>query len=265
MKIIKMLCTQSDCYKVGRKISPKGLMLHSVGCSQPNPYVFQRIWNKARVNACVHAVLGPDGTVLQCLEWNRRGWHAGGAANNTHIGIEMTEPATIKYIGGSNWKDLDPVKTKAHVLATYKTAVELFAKLCKDYKLDPLKDGVILSHSEGHKRGVASNHGDVEHIWSRFGLTMNGFRNDVKKAIYTVVVKSVASVSKPVQPTVKPLGYLVKVTAWFLNYRTGPGVNYKKRGSIRKNQVYTIVDEKYGWGKLKSGAGWINLKYVNRV
>lgn len=258
MKIIKMICTQSDCYKAGRKIIPKRLMLHSVGCAQPSPYVFQKIWNRPGVNACVHGVLGPDGTVLECLEWNYRGWPAGGSANNDSIGVEMTEPATIKYTGGSSWVDLDPVKTRNHVMATYRTAVELFAYLCKEYKLDPLKDGVILSHSEGHRKGLASNHGDVEHIWNRLGLTMNGFRNDVKVAIEPVVISLV-------KPVINTAGFLVKVTAAMLNYRSGPGVSHSIKGQIRKNEVYTIVEARGDWGKLKSGAGWINLKYVNKV
>lgn len=260
MKINKLLCTLSDCYKANRKISPTGLIIHSVGCPQPNPYVFQRIWNKPGVNVCVHGVIGPDGTVVQCLEWNNRGWHAGGLANNTHIGIEMTEPATIKYTRGSSWIDLDPLRTKAHVLATYRHAVDLFAYLCKKYSLDPLKDGVILSHSEAHRRGIASNHGDVEHLWSRFGLSMGGFRQDIKNAITSgVTVTPIVSNQKP------NIGFLVKVTASVLNYRGGPGVGFKVNGQIRKNEVYTIVDEKNGWGKLKSGAGWINLKYVKKV
>lgn len=107
------------------KISPTVLIIHSVGCPQPDQYVFQRIWNKPGFNVCVHGVVGPDGTVVQCLDWNHRGWHARGLANNIHIGIEMTESASIKYIKGSQWIDLDPIKTKAHVLATYRHAVEL--------------------------------------------------------------------------------------------------------------------------------------------
>ena len=42
---------------------------------------------------------------------------------------------------------------------TYEAAVELFAMLCKKYSLDPLADGVVISHKEGHSRGNASNHG----------------------------------------------------------------------------------------------------------
>lgn len=34
---------------------------------------------------------------------------------------------------------------------------------------------------------------------------------------------------------------------------------------IHKNEVYTIVAENNGWGKLKSGAGWINLSYTKRT
>ena len=181
MKIVQNICTQSDCYKAGRTIAVKGLMIHSVGCSQPKAQPFINNWNKPGATACVHAIVEPDGEVYQLLPWNHRGWHGGGNSNNTHIGVEMTEPATIRYTGGSSWEEMgDGENTKAHVLATYKHAVELFAYLCNMFSLDPLEDGVILSHSEGHKRGIASNHGDVEHLWRKFGLSMTQFRQDVK-------------------------------------------------------------------------------------
>ena len=59
--------------------------------------------------------------------------------------------------------------------------------------------------------------------------------------------------------------YRVKVTADALNYRSGPGTNYGINGTIRDMGVYTIVEENNGWGKLKSGAGWIKLEYTSRV
>lgn len=64
--------------------------------------------------------------------------------------------------------------------------------------------------------------------------------------------------------------YAVKITANSLNYRRGPGTNHPVLGIVRKNQVYTIVEEAFGlggskWGKLKSGAGWISLDYCVRV
>ena len=61
----------------------------------------------------------------------------------------------------------------------YREAVELTARLCKEYGLDPLADGVVICHAEGYQRGVASNHGDVLHWFPRFGKTMDDFRADV--------------------------------------------------------------------------------------
>lgn len=59
--------------------------------------------------------------------------------------------------------------------------------------------------------------------------------------------------------------YLVKVTADVLNIRKGPGVNYSIVGQICDKGTYTIIEEKNGWGFLKSGAGWINLSYVKKI
>ena len=91
----------------------------------------------------------------------------------------MTEPSSIKYVRGGRYVDNNPEETYKHVKATYRLAVQLFAKLCSFHRLNPLKDGVIISHSEGYKRGIATNHGDVEHLWNHVGLTMDQFRKDV--------------------------------------------------------------------------------------
>lgn len=52
--------------------------------------------------------------------------------------------------------------------------------------------------------------------------------------------------------------YKVKVTVSVLNYRTGPGTKYKKKGSYKKNKVLTIKSTKNGWGKMSNGY-WIKL------
>lgn len=196
MKLIKSYSVNNPCYQNNVKKSdsryttfqargPKGLMLHSVGCNQPSAKVFADRWNRSGIEVAVHAVLQADGTVYQCLPWNYRGWHAGGNANNTHVGVEMTEPAQIKYTGGSTFTVLDKAAALAQAKGTYQTAVQLFAQLCKEYGLDPMAHGVIISHHEGYLQGVASDHGDPEHLWKGLGLsyTMDGFRKDVKAAM----------------------------------------------------------------------------------
>ena len=191
MKLKESILTKNPCYTAGRKITVKGLMLHSVGCSQPKASVFINSWNKASYNnACVHAFIdGNDATIYQTLPWNHRGWHCGsgskGSGNNTHIGVEMCEPACIKYTGGSSFTCSDLATARAVAKRTYEAAVELFAYLCKKYDLNPTADGVIISHKEGHSRGIASNHGDPEHLWKGLGMsyTMDTFRQAVKAAM----------------------------------------------------------------------------------
>ena len=188
MKIIKSILTKNPCYTAGRKITVKGLMLHSVGCAQPAAQVFVRMWNSPSYGAaCVHGFIdGNTGSVYQTLPWNHRGWHCGsgrnGSGNNTHIGVEMCEPATIRYTGGGTFTCSNLADARACARRTYNAAVELFAYLCKEYNLDPMKDGVILSHAEGNARGIATNHGDPEHLWRGLALpyTMNTFRKAVK-------------------------------------------------------------------------------------
>ena len=179
----KNLARDDSRYRIFQDRGPRGIMLHSVGCPQPDPAVFVKTWDRD-CNACVHAFVGAD-EVYQPLPWSFRGWHCGGDANNTHIGVEMTEPGCIQYIAGSNFSCSDFPAARVHAAAAYQNAVRLFAMLCEQYSLDPLGDGVILSHAEGHKRSVASNHGDPEHLWTQLGLpyTMDGFRKDVKAAM----------------------------------------------------------------------------------
>lgn len=190
MEIIEAYATQNKCYQIGTPLKPRGIMLHSIGCPQPNASVMAQSYNQYRPNGqsvCVHAFAQRDGKVYQTLPWTVQAWHCGGSANGTHIGIEMTEPASIVYTGhGAEWRDLDPTATETHVRGTYAAAVPLFAQLCAQFGLDPLADGVIISHAEGRMRGVASPHADPAHLWNAFGLTMDMFRRDVYNAMHGI-------------------------------------------------------------------------------
>ena len=96
MKIIEAFAVKNKCYQAGAPLTPRGIMLHSVGTPQPSAAVFARSFNQYQpggVSVCVHAFAQADGTVYQTLPWEMRGWHCGGSANSTHIGVEMTEPS----------------------------------------------------------------------------------------------------------------------------------------------------------------------------
>lgn len=175
MQIIEALTTKNKCYQAATPLTPRGIMLHSVGTPQPSSAVFARSFNQYQpggVSVCVHAFAQADGTVYQTLPWEMRGWHCGGSANSTHIGVEMTEPSA----------GMTRSEAAEQITGTYRTAVELFAALCRRYGLNPEQDGVIIGHAEGHRRGVASNHADPELLWRTYdmGYTMDGFRADVR-------------------------------------------------------------------------------------
>lgn len=180
MRLHRALLTHNDCYLRGRTIRPQGVMVHSTGAN--NPYLRRYIapddgrlgtpssrhWNQSGVGACVHAMIGKaaDGSVAvyQTLPWDMRGWHCGRSGNDTHIAFEICE---------------DGLTDEGYFRQTYQAAVELTAYLCKRFGLDPLADGVVLCHSEGYARGIASNHADVLHWWRKFGVDMDDFRADV--------------------------------------------------------------------------------------
>ena len=72
-------------------------------------------------------------------------------------------------------------------------------------------------------------------------------------------------------PVASDVPFLVKVSITDLNIRTGPGTDHAKTGKFTGIGVFTIVDVESGkgstagWGKLKSGAGWISLDYAKII
>lgn len=52
-----------------------------------------------------------------------------------------------------------------------------------------------------------------------------------------------------------------------LNVRKGPGTNYEVVTQVYLDQAFTILEEYNGWGRLKSGVGWISLnsKYIKKL
>ena len=81
-------------------------------------------------------------------------------------------------------------------------------------------------------------------------------------------VKVYASKAEEKAPDVP---FLVRISISDLNIRKGPGTNFSRTGSYTGKGVFTIVDTSSGqgstsgWGKLKSGAGWISLDYTSRI
>ena len=173
MDPIVCLFTRSDCFRSGRPMTPRGVMLHSTGANNPwlRRYVAPdngllgapspRHWNQPGLEVCAHAFVGrlADGQVAACqtLPWAMRGWHAGrgdlGSANDTHISIEICE---------------DGLEDEVYFRAAYETAAHLTARLCREFGLDPAADGVVLCHAEGYRReGAGRRKGSLTLCYTR--------------------------------------------------------------------------------------------------
>lgn len=196
MNLHELFLTENGCYKSGKKHTVKGIMVHSTGANNPNlkRYIgpddgllgvnqYGNHWNTAKPGGreiCVHAFIGKlaDNTIAtyQTLPWDMVGWHSGSgslgraknANNNGYIGFEICEDALA-----------DP----AYFSAAYKEATELCAYLCVMFNLDPLADGIVVGHCEGHQLGIASNHGDPHNWFPKFGKSMDTMRSDIAELL----------------------------------------------------------------------------------
>lgn len=110
--------------------------------------------------------------------------------------------------------------------------------------------GLVVDGSFGGKTEKA-----VKDFQAKYGLEVDGSFGKKSRLKMEQVLASESST----------FPYLVKVTANVLNVRKEPTTNSRIVTTIKNGGVYTIVAEDNGWGKLKSGVGWISLKYVNRL
>lgn len=202
MTVRQQTAVQNDCYRrnqaemgkaPGDRDSryaryyrgPRGVMIHSTGANNPNlrRYVQpddgilgvnpnNNDWNRPGLDVAVHAFIGltqaGEVAAYQILPWEYRAWHCGGSGNDTHLSFEICE---------------DDLEDEDYFEKTYQAAMELTAELCRKFGLDPLAPGVVIDHAEGADLGIASNHADVDHWWSRFGVSMDDFRAGVARLL----------------------------------------------------------------------------------
>ncbi|MDD4516345.1 N-acetylmuramoyl-L-alanine amidase [Massilibacteroides sp.] len=168
------------------------LVLHSVGVGQPSADVFERQFNVSPFRASVGGWIEPGrfletAPVFKTPGFAKKCYHVGThpttrqSYNGSSIGIEMTEPATIKYTGGATFADKDPVKTKQFIRDVTATAIDVFSDLCIFHNLPSSR---ITTHAESYRRGYGSGHADPEHLWNYLGdYSINQFRADVQTMI----------------------------------------------------------------------------------
>lgn len=184
--------------------------------------------------------IGTDGRVGMYVEEKNRSWCSSSASNDYQaITIEVAN------CGGSpEWK----VSDKA-----LESTIELCVDICKRNKIKELKFTGDKSGNLTLHKYFAATSCPGRYLESKMPYIAKEVNKRLKKELATTN-NSKAQLNKK-----------VKVTTKTLNIREGAGTKYKINGVVKKNEVYTIIEEKSGWGKLKSGAGWISLKYTKEV
>lgn len=181
--ILESICTNNSRYKANNKFTPVGVVLHSIGCPQPDASVLHNSWANNKSQYMTHYVLD-DVKIIHCMPNDRRCWHVGSPGNSKWLGIEMCEPSQIKYKTGCTFEVKDADKAKAFAKKSYDNAVTLLAMLCKQYGWNP--QTAILTHNEVTEKKLSNtNHVDPEHLWTGLGLdySLQKLRNDVATAM----------------------------------------------------------------------------------
>lgn len=190
LTIKNSILMNNRCYQQGVKRTPIGIQIHSIGTGQGTAQSVADYWNQSAVSACVTYIVDADvsGKVLKCLPEDYYTWADGGYGNRNLITIEICESDFIRYTSGAVYEINNLEKFKGDILRGYNTAVMLCADICKRYGWDPtskLPSGLYLisSHDEGRRAGLSTAHVDPDHVWHAFDLTMDKFREAVKKCM----------------------------------------------------------------------------------
>jgi len=245
---------------VYKKLSPNhsGRRTHSIDRISPHCVVGQCTaeglgswFAKSSTQASSNYGIDKDGRVGLYVEEKNRSWCTSSNANDQRaVTIECASDTKEPYTMNSK---------------VYKTLVKLCVDICKrngkkkllwfgdktkTLNYSPKPDEMIITVH----RWFANKSCPGNWLYSRLG-------------------KLAAEVTKQLggSPEKKSTSFKVRVNIEDLNIRKGPGTNYARTGKYTGKGVFTITEIKNGkgsdngWGKLKSGAGWISLDYAKRI
>ena len=218
-------------------MSPIGICIHNTSNNASAENEVKYMINNN--NQTSYHVAVDEKHVIQAIPFNRNAWACGdgatGDGNRKYISIEICRSTG----------DVETFKKCEQNCAIY------VAYLLKSY-------GWTIKNIKRHKDFSGKNcpHKTMELGWQRF-------LNMVQKELDRLNAKQQTQQTT----TSKTVNYQIRVTTSSLNVRQEPNANATVKTTIRKHEVYTIIEEKNGWGLLKSKVGWINLDkaYVEKV
>ena len=225
-----------------RRSRTTAIAVHWVANPNSTAMANRNYFNKTRRADSRNYIIELQGEILSCTNHEEPSWCTN-EANSYTVSVECCHP---------DW-------TGCFTGKTYTSLVELTARLCQKYHLDPQNGGVIRHYDVTRK---------ICPKWfvpaSRGGSDTNDERH-WKQFLHDVAQQMQRGSTAISTPAAEPDSYRVRVTVDALRIRKGAGTSYAITGCIRDKGVYTIIKTCGNWGKLKSGAGWICLGYCRKL
>ncbi len=191
--------------------------------------------------------VGSDGRIAMYVEEKDRSWCSSNRANDHRaITIEVA---------------CEPVHPYKVTDAAMTALINLLEDICRRNDIKQL-----LWNGDKSLIGQVDKQNMTVHRWFAKKACPGDYLYGKHGYIAAEVNKRLGVTAVQPEPAQHPAGtYKVRITANTLNVRSGAGTSYKVTTTVKKNGIYTITAEQNGWGKLKSGAGWISLKYTEKV
>lgn len=201
-------------------------------------------YDSTKGSSCNYAI-GHDGSIGMGVEEKDRSWCTSSRSNDHRaITIEVASETEHPY----------EVTDEA-----YKSLINLLVDICKRNKIKELK-----WKADKSLIGKPSKQNMTVHRW----FANKACPGDYLYNRHGQIAKEV-NTRLGVKTSFKP--YRVKIDINNLNIRKGPGTNYNKTGQFTGKGIFTITAESKGkgsakgWGKLKSGQGWISLDFTKKI
>lgn len=192
--------------------------------------------------------VGSDGRIAMYVEEKDRSWCSSNKANDHRaVTIEVS---------------CEPVSPYRVTDAAMAALIELVTDICRRNDIKQL-----LWKGDKKLIGQVDKQNMTVHRWFAKKACPGDYLYGKHSYIAAEVNKRLgnAQTADTPDPFAPALPYKVRITASSLNVRRLGSTKSEVVATVRRNEVYTITAECDGWGRLKSGAGWIYLKYTMKI
>lgn len=213
----------------------------------------------SRQASCNYGI-GKDGRVCLIVDEANRSWCSSSNENDQRaVTIECASDTTEPYAMN------DAVYNKLVALCVDickrngKSKLLWFGDKSKSLTYSPKSGEMVLTVH----RWFANKSCPGNWLYSRLGSLAATVTSKLGGSTATDSTETTAGTSKATNSSFPATPFTVKVLISDLNIRKGAGMNYAATGKYTGKGIFTISEVENGWGKLKSGAGWIYLENPN--